>query len=206
MLQSYQRFINLVKDTENVEVLYDYIEKVMIASVDTSDLLRWQWVQCISAFDKFVHDLVRVGMLEIFLGNRTSTTKYKTFQMDMQTYEDITNNMTDASLIFERKVILKHGFLAFQDPSKVADALSYIWNENDKWGKIASLMGMYKNDCMTYLKNIVIRRNQIVHEGDYTDSLSKRQDIFPQDVIDIRKYILELGRAIFNCVKPSSVG
>ena len=67
-------------------------------------------------------------------------------------------------------------------------------------------MGMYKNDCMTYLKNIVIRRNQIVHEGDYTDSLSKRQDIFPQDVIDIRKYILELGRAIFNCVKPSSVG
>lgn len=201
MLQSHQRFINLVKDTENVEALYHYFGNNMAVSVDISDLLRWQWVQCISAFDKFVHDLVRVGMLEIFVGSRMPTPKYKTFQIDMQTYEDMANNRIDASLTFERKIILKHSFLAFQDPSKVADALSFIWNENDKWGKISGLMRMNKNDCTTYLKNIVIRRNQIVHEGDYTDSLSKRQDIFPQDVIDIRNYILELGKAIYDCVK-----
>lgn len=79
MQQSYQRFIILVKDTENVEVLHNYFEKTMAVSVDTSDLLRWQWVQCISAFDKFVHDLVRVGMLEIFAGNRMPTPKYNTF-------------------------------------------------------------------------------------------------------------------------------
>lgn len=201
MLQSHQRFIELIRDTENVEVLYNYFENSMTVPVDTSDLLRWQWVQCISAFDKFMHDLVRVGMLEIFSGNRIPTPKYNTFQIDIQTYEGMVNNMIDASLTFERKIILKHGFLAFQDPSKVADALSFIWNENDKWGKISNLMGMNKNDCTTYLKNIVIRRNQIVHEGDYTDSLSKRQDIFPQDVIDIRKYILKLGKAIYDCVK-----
>lgn len=173
----------------------------MAVPVDISDLLRWQWVQCISAFDKFIHDLVRVGMLEIFQGNRVPTPKYKTFQIDMQTYEDMTNNKMDASFIFERKIILKHSFMAFQDPGKVADALSFIWDENDKWGKISNQMGMDNNDCKTYLKNIVIRRNQIVHEGDYTDRLSKRQDIFLQDVIDIRKYILDLGKAIYNCVK-----
>ena len=76
MQQSYQRFIILIKDTENVEVLYNYFEKTMVVSVETSDLLRWQWVQCISAFDKFMHDLVRVGMLEIFAGNRMPTPKY----------------------------------------------------------------------------------------------------------------------------------
>lgn len=59
MLQSHQRFINLVKDTENVEVLYNYFKNSMTVPVDTSDLLRWQWVQCISAFDKFVfHQLI----------------------------------------------------------------------------------------------------------------------------------------------------
>ena len=194
-------FRSLVRDTENVEVLYNYFEKFMAVPVDISDLLRWQWVQCISAFDKFIHDLVRVGMLEIFQGNRVPTPKYKTFQIDMQTYEDMTNNKMDASFIFERKIILKHSFMAFQDPGKVADALSFIWDENDKWGKISNQMGMDNNDCKTYLKNIVIRRNQIVHEGDYTDRLSKRQDIFLQDVIDIRKYILDLGKAIYNCVK-----
>ena len=60
---------------------------------------------------------------------------------------------------------------------------------------------MGKNDCTTYLKNIVIRRNQIVHEGDYTDILMKRQDIYSQDIIDIREYILKLGKAIYDCVK-----
>lgn len=199
MLQSHKRFVKLVQDTQNVETLYNYFEHSVVP-VDISDLLRWQWVQCISAFDKFVHDVVRVGMVEIFLGNRTPTPKYNTFQIDIQTYGDIINNIIDASLIFERKIILKHGFLAFQDPSKVADALSYIWNENDKWGKISNLMGMSKDDCTTYLRNIVIRRNQIVHEGDYTDSLSRRQDIFLQDVIDIRDYILKLGQAIYDCV------
>jgi hypothetical protein len=199
MLQSHKRFVKLVQDTQNVETLYNYFENSVVP-VDISDLLRWQWVQCISAFDKFVHDVVRVGMVEIFLENRTPTPKYNTFQIDIQTYGDMINNIIDASLIFERKIILKHGFLAFQDPSKVADALSYIWNENDKWGKISNLMGMSKDDCTTYLRNIVIRRNQIVHEGDYTDSLSRRQDIFLQDVIDIRNYILKLGQAIYDCV------
>ena len=75
MQQSYQRFIELVKDTENVEALYTYFEKVITAPIDISDLLRWQWVQCVSAFDKFVHDLVRTGMLEIFLGNRADVYK-----------------------------------------------------------------------------------------------------------------------------------
>lgn len=199
MLQSHKRFVKLVQDTQNVETLYNYFENSVVP-VDISDLLRWQWVQCISAFDKFAHDVVRVGMVEIFLENRTPTPKYNTFQIDIQTYGDMINNIIDASLIFERKIILKHGFLAFQDPSKVADALSYIWNENDKWGKISNLMGMSKDDCTTYLRNIVIRRNQIVHEGDYTDSLSRRQDIFLQDVIDIRNYILKLGQAIYDCV------
>jgi len=92
-------------------------------------------------------------MVEIFLENRTPTPKYNTFQIDIQTYGDMINNIIDASLIFERKIILKHGFLAFQDPSKVADALSYIWNENDKWGKISNLMGMSKDDCTTYLRS-----------------------------------------------------
>lgn len=40
MQQSYQRFIILVKDTENVEVLYNYFDKSMAVSVDISDLLR----------------------------------------------------------------------------------------------------------------------------------------------------------------------
>ena len=47
MLFAYKRFLELVNDTQNVKILYEYIENTMKAPIDTSDLLRWQWVQCI---------------------------------------------------------------------------------------------------------------------------------------------------------------
>lgn len=205
MLFAYKRFTDLVNDTQNVEVLYEYIENTMKVPVDISDLLRWQWVQCISAFDKFIHDVVKIGMVEIFQGGRISTPKFNTFKIDYQTYENMKSNPLIASTVFEQTVILKHSFLSFQEPTKVADALSYIWNENDKWAKISGLICMNKSDCVTFLKNAVIRRNQIVHESDYTDMLSRRQDIYIQDVVDIRNYILNIGEAIYNCVLPSSI-
>lgn len=62
------------------------------------------------------------------------------------------------------------------------------------------MVGMSRNDCVTFLKNAVIRRNQIVHEGDYTDVLAKRQDIYEQDVNGIRQFILKIGKAIYDCV------
>ena len=116
MLYAYKRFLMMVNDTDNVEILYEYLENTVKAPIDTSDLLRWQWVQCISAVDRFI-------------------------------------------------------------------------------------IVMSKNDCITFLKNAVIRRKQIVHEGDYTDIYSKRQDIFEQDVKDVKVFILKVGKAIYDCVK-----
>lgn len=201
MLYAYKRFKLLVNDTDNVGTVYGYLEKTVKVPIDLSDMLRWQWIQCISAFDKFIHDIVRIGILEIYQGQRAITSKYNMFAIDMQTYCDMKSDPLRELQILEQRIILKHSYLAFQDPSKVADALSYIWNANDKWGMIASQIGMSKNDCVTFLKNAVIRRNQIVHEGDYIDLYSKRQDIFEQDVKDVKEFVLQVGEAIYNLVK-----
>lgn len=201
MIFAYKRFCDLIEDTKNTEIIYGYLTNKVKAPIDVSDLLRWQWVQCISAFDKFIHDIVRIGMIEIFQGSRTITPKYNNFQLDIQTCLDMKNSPLSAGVIFEQKIILKHSYLAFQDPSKVADALSYVWNDGDKWLTISRMIGMDKNTCVTYLKNAVIRRNQIVHEGDYTDALSKRQEIYEHDVAEIKEFILKVGEAIYNCVK-----
>lgn len=201
MLFAYRRFCELIEDTKNVEIVYGYIKYTMKAPIDADDLLRWEWVQYISAFDKFIHDIVRAGMIEIFQGNRMATPKYNGFQLDIQTCSDMRNSPLTAVAVLEQKITLKHSFLAFQDPSKVADALSYIWNDSNKWATIADMVGMNKDDCVTFLKNAVIRRNQIVHEGDYTDMLSKRQEIYEQDVLAVKEFILKVGEAIYNCVK-----
>lgn len=99
MLFAYKRFLELVNDTQNVKILYEYIENTMKAPIDTSDLLRWQWVQCISAFDKFVHDIVRIGMIDIFQGNRLATPKYNKYfsngHSNIRGYAKFTVNCSD---------------------------------------------------------------------------------------------------------------
>ena len=201
MLNTYKRFCQLIDDTRNVDNLYSYIHNNIVVPIDASDLLRWQWVQCVSALDKLVHDLVRIGMVQIYNGTRTSTAQYNSFALYMSTYQEMMNDPMNASLIFEQRIILCNGFKAFQEPTKIAEALAYIWEEKDKWLAIANYVGIDKSTCTTTLKNIVLRRNQIVHEGDYTDALLKRQDIFEQDVQDVRDFVLKLGEGIYNCVK-----
>lgn len=197
---AYNRFCNLIKDIDNVNVVYEYLEEKIRVPIDTSDLLRWQWVQCVSAFDKFIHDIVRIGMIETFQKARSATPKYNTFLIDLQTYADMYNLPLSAAMIFEREIIKKHGYKSFQEPDKVADALSYIWGASDKWNEISKKIGMNKNDCITFLKNIVIRRNQIVHEGDYVDAHSDRQEIYKEDVHGVKGFILNLGQGIFDLV------
>lgn len=200
MLNAYKRFIQLIDDTKNVDAIYQYVN-TLTTPLDMSDLLRWQWVQYVSALDKLIHDLVKIGMIEEFTGARIETKQYKNFQLDMDTYSSMISDLINAASLFEQRVVVCNGYKAFQDPKKISEALSYIWSEKDKWKVISDLIGMNQTMCTTKLNNIVIRRNQIVHEGDYTDILSKRQDIYEEDVIEVKEFILQIGKAIYNCVK-----
>lgn len=67
--------------------------------------------------------------------------------------------------------------------SKITTTFHLAWKLTQKNKKVlvvdgdsqCNLTGMFLgNDCVTFLKNAVIRRNQIAHEGDYTDILAKR--------------------------------
>lgn len=201
MKDAYEIFRQLIEETQYVDLLYSYVQSKGIP-VDVSDLLRWQLVQIVSALDKLVHDLVRIGMLEEFQGVREKTDKYKTFPLGLNNYEDIMASPVCAITVVEQKIVLANGHKAFQDPDKIADALSYIWNEPHKWKALSIEMGMDENDCKKTLRNIVIRRNQIVHEGDYPYLISSgKQVIIEEDVKDIKSYILKLGEVIYYSVR-----
>jgi hypothetical protein len=77
-------FNALIDSTKSVEIIYSYING-MTSIIDCSDLLRWQWVQSVSALDRFIHDIVRIGIIEIFKETRAETKKYKTFLIDLDT-------------------------------------------------------------------------------------------------------------------------
>lgn len=178
--------------------IYTYLDTNKVP-MDFSDLLRWQWVLSVSALDRYVHDIVRIGMLEIFEGRRNPTAKYKSFRIDLNNFNSIIESPTPV-IEFEKEVIRQHSFLAFQYPDKIADALSYIWNEQNKWDVICSNMAtdISSANLKTKLKNIITRRNQIVHEGDCFSANSPlhQQPISILDTDDVNKFISELANAI----------
>lgn len=109
------------------------------------------------------------------------------------------------SQILENIVINNHKYLAFQDPDKITQALSLIWMEEHKWQKIAIEMSANEKDVKTELRNIVIRRNQIVHEGDLDIFTRELQAIEAADVVRSVLFIENLGNSIFKLVKlPTS--
>ncbi len=200
MKESYKIFEQLINDTKIADALYKYM-KGTVVTICFDDLLRWQYVQVVSALDKFVHDLVRIGMIEEFLGQRKHTAQYESFSIDMNTYSLMSSDARIAAIMFENKILAVNGYKSFQDPNKISEALAFIWDEKDKWKMISDKLGMSSNDCKTKLKNIVLRRNQIAHEGDYYDCLSGRQKIYESDVEDVRDFVFKVGNAIYNLVK-----
>ena len=201
MNSAYNVFFTILQDTKNSDVLYTYLRDVVKPPYDYSDLLRWQWAQSVSALDKLIHDLIRIGMINIYQGIRPPTSKYFTFTIGMESFAQMQQDPLHASSILEGQIIRKLSFMSFQEPSKISDGLALIWNEQHKWKFIADKIGQTENYTKTKLKNISIRRNQIVHEGDYPSALLQRQTISHADSMDVISFILALGTAIYQLVE-----
>lgn len=198
-------FADLIEQCKATMGLYDYLTSSIIA-LDASDLLRWQYVLALSALDKYIHDIVRIGMVDEFLGRKSKTLKFNSFRITLSTSLDI--NASDyPEFEIEKEIIKQHGFLAFQDPDKIAEALSFIWDEPHKWKFISQAMSspISEKDLKIKLRNIVLRRNQIVHQGDclFEPHLAQ-QNISREDVINVVEFVKELVNAIEKCIDYSS--
>ena len=197
MKTAYDAFSTIIRDTRNSDIVYAYLDSRIKPPFDYSDLLRWQWAQSVSALDKLIHDLVRIGMVQTYQGLRLPTPKYRLFAIDMDCVSQMQQAPLYAIKIFEAKIVNKLSYQSFQEPGKNSDGLSLIWDEANKWKKVSASLGLDENYLKTKLKNISIRRNQIVHEGDYSNALLQRQAITHADASDVVDFIFSLGTAIF---------
>ena len=202
MINAKRTFETIINQTKVSAGLYNYLSAQKVP-IDASDLLRWQWVLAISALDKYIHDIVRIGMIQEYQGRRTKTDKYKTFKINMDTYAYLSSSIAP-EVDFEKEIIHQHSVLAFQHPDKISDALSYIWTEQHKWEAISQKMAtpISPKDLRTKLNNIVVRRNQIVHEGDcFNLSVPfQQQTISEADVNDVITFVTELVQAISSLI------
>lgn len=200
MINSKSRFDESIVRIRNSHSLYVHLveEKGFDHSV-VSEILRSEIVYVIAALDRFIHDLVLDGILEIYNGTRPQTAAYGNINLNLLEHQSLFSSIIP-EVELRQIIIKKHKYLAFQEPDKIANVLSIIWDENHKWQNIATSLGIPMNDVKIKLKNIVIRRNQIVHESDLDLFTGSETPIIRSDVEDSVNFIESLGIEIYNCL------
>ena len=177
--------------------LYDHLVNNVAIPNAFDDLLRSQLVYAVSAFDKLVHDLVRIGMVQAFAGARRPTEKYLNEGIQLRHLALLSPvSIPPPAVAFEQIVREKLSTLSFQDPNKLADGLSFIWPETQKWHVLAGALGMSDDDARTTLRLIATRRNAIVHEADLDPVTHNKQTITKQEAEDATSFLRRLGTEI----------
>jgi|JFJP01.1.fsa_nt_gi hypothetical protein len=199
MKTALEQFHEEIQRVRNLIAIYDYLRADPKNTLDSSDILRGCMVLLVSALDAFVHDIVRIGMMQILRGDRTQT---KTYQKVGFTLQQIDFDPTYSW--FERQIREKTGRDSFQTPENIENAIKYI-SEKDLWTQLSQeLQSDNKDDIKRHLRAIVDRRNQIAHEADIDMGLPAptKRSIESEDIKDAVDFIEKLANAVYQMLNP----
>lgn len=200
-----REFRRNIDDVRQIGKIYQsFIDKAPLSEGNLTDLLRAQLVNTLSAFDRLMHEYVRIGIEKQLLDEAPPTRKTKTFTLDIESYLQLNkldsspNGISQKYQILSSRVESVLRTLTFQSPDKIKDALSYIWEEPHKWQVLSGIMNLDEKNLTQKIKLYVERRNQIVHEADYDCTKHKRRILSIQTVEECIKLYKNLAEAIHS--------
>ena len=194
-------FIANMREADALIGIYDYLAGTVGEAISLDDLLRSRAVYSVSAFDKLLHDLIRIGIVQTYIGVRIATPKFQNEPIPLSVAQQLSSAVTPPpEVLFEQIIRAKLKILSFQDPDKLSDGLSYIWSEPQKWQKISARIGIPESTAKTTLRLIANRRNAIVHEADLDPITGQKIPISKNESDDISTFLFNLGNAICDLV------
>ena len=203
MITAWNEFKNNIEDVIKIGAVYtQLVDKAPLMKEDLTDLLRTQLVNAISAFDRLLHEYVRIGLLRQLSGLTPLKKITKNFMIDSDSFLTLMNlgtspqDLVEKQRIIESRINIVLKYMTFQDPKKINEALSYIWDEEHKWQTLATGLGQRQEDVVSQLKLYVERRNMIVHEADYDKTIPGRRPISFSIAQDCISFIYSLARQI----------
>jgi hypothetical protein len=197
MRRALDQFKVNIERTKELSQTVSAINRITTSAVDLSDFLRAEIVSAVSALDYFVHEYVRIGMIEIYKGNRIATDAYYKFPIPLKSAHLVKINITDEQWLDE-VIRTKHSWLSFQDPDRIADAIRLI-SPVSIWDVVGRAIGESPGDIKAHLKIIVDRRNKIAHEADMDPtSPNTRWPINKEIAEDAVNYIQKIVEAIYD--------
>lgn len=198
MIQALNQYDQNHKQVKKYGALYNLVvAQVPILATEAESILRAQWVMAVSSLDTYIHDVLRIGLLQIYAGTRPSNNSSDAFNITIKSFMQIEaspitvdkTNLLEAEL---RRISEKD---SYQSPKGIEYALSLI-GINNVWSRISPVIGMPASDIKSQLSLIVRRRNKIAHESDYDHLTASLITISKADADDVVEFIDKLVRAI----------
>ena len=194
------QFIDNIERSRQLGAIFSAISLRTTSVVDLEDILRAELVLAVSAFDHFIHELTRIGIIEIYRRSRPQTPNYLQFQVSM---DSVHYALADPSSIdwLEDDVRARLGWQSFQSSRNVADAIRLI-SDKSIWDEVGTLLNQNPHAVTGYLNLIVDRRNKIAHEADMEpNSQSSRWPIDEVTVNEAVDFLRSLGLAIYTMLQ-----
>lgn len=188
------------KTVDELGKLYDLIlDKYPLLQTQAEEILRTQIVMIVSAFDAFIHDITRIGLIEVYDGIRPQSTSCTKYPIGLTILSHI-NSTTDSTIkigILDSHIRDNNSKDSYQAPKSVEYALSLI-NIANLWTKLSPAMALPASDIKNKLSLIVDRRNKIAHESDYNPTTGAKYPIDKALVVNVIKYFDLLVPSIYN--------
>jgi len=170
----------------------------LTSAVDISDILRAGHVLSVSALDSFVHELVRAALMDIYDGRRADVPGYSRLRVNLGNFVGHGAISTARSNI-ESDIRAQHGYLAFQHPDRIADAVRSV-SDLKLWDEVGARLGQPAKEVKQHLILVVERRNKIAHEADVDPTFGARWPIRSSDVLGVVEFVDKVARAIDEIV------
>ncbi len=144
MQTAIDQFQENIQRVRELRAIYQILKNQTTEALDLSDILRAELVMSVSAFDHYIHRVVRLGMLESYHGKRPQTSAFLKFQVSLESaLQGISAPMSDDWL--EKEILGHHGWQSFQRSENVAQALKLI-SQKKVWQEIAIQIGKPAED------------------------------------------------------------
>jgi len=194
-----KHFQQNIERVKNLGAIYQAINIQTTDILDLSDILRAQYVMLVSALDHFIHEVVRLGMIQTYNQKRKDTKQFKEFIFSL-----------DKKILFKKAIIEEknnqwldyqirtiNGFKSFQQADKIEEAINLILKENI-WNEVAKKLNKSEKEIKMRLNLIIDRRNQIAHEADIQFEDKELREINSEDINDSIAFIELLVYTIFD--------
>ena len=192
MQSAFDQFRISISRVRDLIAVHNSVRVISTPALDLSDILRAALVLSVSALDYYVHEVVRLEMLEIYSGSRSEPPAFSRFQVSLGSTRSLDN-------LLEDEIRQRHSYKSFQQPDNIAEAIRLIADKK-LWEEVGNLMDRPAKDIKQELSIIVDRRNKIAHEADIdpTFDLGNRWSINEELVNDAVDFIEQVVESIHS--------